>query len=141
LEKLCSHNEDVWKRAFTELEYFDPRFAISLEMLMKLVTSTPARQRTVELLSGYKAESLAGQKITLNCSGDGEDYNFIANGSWRAEHKIGPLGAAVGAVVGGIAGAKARKEAKAKRAANKNSIAKKTSTTSTAAKTAAKRKK
>jgi hypothetical protein len=60
LLKLGNANEQVWKPAFEELEYFDPRLAIDLQELMDRITKSPARQRMVEVLSGRKAGSLAG---------------------------------------------------------------------------------
>jgi hypothetical protein len=89
LDQLGSDNEAVWKKASTELEYFDPRLAINLETLMKTVTEAPARQRMVEILSGRKAESLAGQEVNLTNLGQDKGYNFFANkGSWWADHKV-----------------------------------------------------
>ena len=88
LGQLASNDEAIWKKAFVELEYFDPRLAIDLETLMKTVTEAPARQRMVEILSGRAAESLAGQEVNLRAIGQGEGYNFFAKGSWWAEHKV-----------------------------------------------------
>ncbi len=88
LAQLGSNDEAVWKKAFEELEYFDPRLAIDLETLMNTVTEAPARQRMVEVLSGRPAESLAGQQVNLRAIGQGEGYNFVAQGSWWAEHKV-----------------------------------------------------
>ena len=82
-------DDEVWRGAFEELEYFDPRLAIDLETLMKDVTDSPARQRMVEVLSGRELDSLKGKAITLRKSGDA-DINFFApdSGSWWAEHKV-----------------------------------------------------
>jgi hypothetical protein len=89
LAKLSSDQESVWKPAFEELEHFDPRLAIDLEPLMNEVTESPARERLVEILSGRNAGSLAGKQITLRRVGNGGDgYNFLAEGSWWAEHKV-----------------------------------------------------
>jgi hypothetical protein len=52
IDWLGSDNEETWKGAFEELEYFDPRLAIDLETLMAEVTKAPARQRLVEVMSG-----------------------------------------------------------------------------------------
>ena len=49
LLKLNSADEHLWKSAFEELEYFDPRLAIELPELMERVTDSPARQRMVEV--------------------------------------------------------------------------------------------
>jgi len=89
LSQLGTDNEAVWKKAFAELEYFDPRLAIDLETLMNQIVTVPARQRMVEILSGRKAESHAGQDIKLNKLDNDEGYNFFSNmGSWWAEHKV-----------------------------------------------------
>ena len=88
LAKLGSDKEETWKPAFEELEYFDPRLAIDLETLMANVTETPARQRMVEVLSGRAAGSLASKKVELSPLGNGNGFNFRAEGSWWAEHQI-----------------------------------------------------
>ena len=84
-------DDEVWRGAFEELEYFDPRLAIDLETLMKDVTDSPARQRMVEVLSGRDVDSLKGKPITLR--GVGQDgFNFFdGQGSWWAEHKVDRL--------------------------------------------------
>lgn len=88
LKLLASEDEAVWKPAFAELEYFDPRLAADLETLMDGVLVSPVRQRMVEVLSGRDAGSLAGKDVQLRKFGDG-DYNFFAdNGSWWAEPRI-----------------------------------------------------
>jgi hypothetical protein len=61
LLKLGNGNESVWKPAFEELEYFDPRLAIDLQTLMDRYTESPTRQRMVEILSGREARSLKGR--------------------------------------------------------------------------------
>jgi hypothetical protein len=90
LAQLASKDEATWKKAFVELEYFDPRLAIDLETLMKTVTEAPARQRMVEVLSGRKAETLAGEDVSLRPLGNGDGYNFFAPniGSWWAEQHV-----------------------------------------------------
>jgi hypothetical protein len=55
LLKLGNANEKVWKPAFEELEYFDPRLAFDLETLMDRYKEAPGRQRMVEVMSGYEA--------------------------------------------------------------------------------------
>ena len=52
LLKLGNTNEAVWKPAFEELDYFDPRLAIDLETLMERYTEYPVRRRLVAVLSG-----------------------------------------------------------------------------------------
>lgn len=88
LLKLNSADEHLWKTAFEELEYFDPRLAIKLPEMMDRVTQAPARQRLVELMSERAAGSLAGKEINLNPVGEG--YNFFSQGvgSWWAEPKV-----------------------------------------------------
>ncbi len=90
LLKLGNQNEKVWRAAFEELEYFDPRLAIDLETLMDRYKEAPARQRMVEVLSGRTAGQLAGKEVMLRgVRGDG--FNFFAQpnfGSWWAEHKV-----------------------------------------------------
>jgi hypothetical protein len=90
LLKLGSANEAVWKPAYEELEYFDPRLAIGLQALMDRYTETPARQRMVEILSGREAGSLKGKKIELRKFGGPDDFNFFAQneGSWWAENRV-----------------------------------------------------
>jgi hypothetical protein len=89
LLELNSTEERVWKPAFEDLEYFDPRLAIGLEDLMERVTESPARQRIVEVLSGRIAGSLAGQEIKL-WRGNGY-FNFVGRGSWWAEHRVSQI--------------------------------------------------
>jgi hypothetical protein len=90
LLKLGNSNESVWKPAFEELEYFDPRLAIDLQTLMDRYTETPARQRMVEVLSGREAESLKGKDVQLRKFGGPDDFNFFAQneGSWWAENRV-----------------------------------------------------
>jgi hypothetical protein len=54
LLKLGNDNEAVWKPAFEELEYFDPRLAIDLQTLMERYMDSPTRQRMVEVMSGRR---------------------------------------------------------------------------------------
>ena len=90
LLKLGNDNEAVWKPAFEELEYFDPRLAIDLQTLMDRYTESPARQRMVEILSGREAGSLKGKNVQLRKFGGPDDFNFFAklNGSWWAENRV-----------------------------------------------------
>ncbi len=89
VSKLSSADERIWKPAFEELEYFDPRLAIGLEDLMDHVTESPARQRMVEVLSERDADSLAGKEIKL-WRGNGF-FNFVGRGSWWAEHQVSEI--------------------------------------------------
>jgi hypothetical protein len=84
---LGSDEETIWKSAFEEFEYFDPRLAIDLETLMKDVTESPARQRMVEVLSGREAESLKGKTVSLRGFGDGHNFSD-GRGSWWAEVRV-----------------------------------------------------
>ncbi len=90
LLKLGNGEESVWKPAFEELEYFDPRLAIDLQILMDRYKEAPGRQRMVEVLSGREAGQLAGKEVSLRPVGQ-DGFNFFAQpnfGSWWAEHKI-----------------------------------------------------
>ena len=90
LLKLGNDNESVWKPAFEELEYFDPRLAIDLQTLMDRYTESPARQRMVEIMSGREADSLKGKNVQLRKFGGPDDFNFFAQneGSWWAENRV-----------------------------------------------------
>jgi hypothetical protein len=89
LAMLESDDETVWKPAFEHLEYFDPRLAIDLEVLMRENIKAPSRQRMVEVLSGRPAGSLKTDEVNLRGVG-GDGFNFFSpkTGSWWAEHKI-----------------------------------------------------
>jgi hypothetical protein len=92
LKELGSDDEKTWKAAWDELDYLDPRLATDLQTLMKQMTENPAHSRMVELLSDRKADSMAGQTITLAPVGN-DGFNFRSNnGSWWAEHKIERIG-------------------------------------------------
>jgi hypothetical protein len=92
LEALGSDDKAVWEPAFDTFEYFDPRLAMDLEVLMDLVVDTPTRQRLVEVLCSRPKGHLEGKDITLSKTGK-DSFNFRAdNGSWWAEHKIERLG-------------------------------------------------
>jgi hypothetical protein len=89
LLKLGNTNEAVWRPAFEELEYFDPRLAIELQTLMDRYKEPPTRQCMVEVLSGRPAGQLNGKEIDLRNVANG--FNFFAKpnfGSWWAEHRI-----------------------------------------------------
>jgi hypothetical protein len=90
LLKLNSANKDVWKPAFEELEYLDPRLAIGLEDLMERVTESRARQRLVAVLSDFEPGSLSGKEITI-IRGDGS-FDFLSGRRvWTAEHKVSEI--------------------------------------------------
>jgi predicted Zn-dependent protease len=90
LVNLGSAKEVTWKAAYEELEYFDPRLAIDLQSLMDDVTTSPARQRMVEILSQRPMNSLAEKDVSIRRLGSGSDgYNFFdGRGSWWAEHRV-----------------------------------------------------
>ncbi len=92
LLKLGNDNEAVWKPAFEELDYFDPRLAIDLETLMERYTEYPLRQRLVEVLSGYAPDTLKSRE-DLKIRSVGAGFNFTGKtargvGSWWAEHRV-----------------------------------------------------
>jgi hypothetical protein len=92
LTDLGSPEEKVWKAAWDELDYLDPRLAIDLPTLMKDVPEGPARTRTVELCSERKADSLSGKHVEIRPVGD-DGFSFFADiGSWWAEHRIDRIG-------------------------------------------------
>jgi hypothetical protein len=92
LVMLGSDDESVWKPAFEHLEYFDPRLAIDLEILMREHVDAPSRQRMVEILSGRPAGSLLRVEVNLRAtSRDGFNFFSPGIGSWWAEHKIARL--------------------------------------------------
>jgi hypothetical protein len=90
LLKLGNGNESVWKPAYEELEYLDPRLAIDLQTLMDRYTESPTRERMVEILSGREAGSLKGKKVQLRKFGGPDDFNFFVEneGSWWAENRV-----------------------------------------------------
>jgi hypothetical protein len=96
LFKLGHHNEAVWKPAFEELEYFDPRLAIDLETLMNRYKENPARHRLVELLSGQDADSMKDyQDLEIRAVDSG--FNFTGKMekgvlSWWAERRVDRIG-------------------------------------------------
>jgi len=98
LVNLGSDKEETWKAAYEELEYFDPRLAIDLETLMSDVTTAPARQRMVEILSQRPVGSLEGKDVIIRRLGSGnEGFNFFdGRGSWWAEHRVERINAGVG---------------------------------------------
>ncbi|MFO0890785.1 MAG: hypothetical protein U0790_16770 [Isosphaeraceae bacterium] len=93
LLRLASGNEELWKKAFEDLEYYDPRLAMDLPSLMEKVKETPTRQRLVEVLSGRDAGSLKYKTVELRKFD--RFYNFFAdNGSWWAEPAISQINSA-----------------------------------------------
>lgn len=93
LLKLGNGEESVWRPAFEELEYLDPRLAIDLQTLMDRYKEPPGRQRLVEVLSGREPGSLKGKDVQLRKFGGPDDFNFTAdNGSWWAENRVDRIG-------------------------------------------------
>ncbi len=90
LLKLNSQNEHLWKPAFEDLEYFDPRLAIGLEELMDRVTESPARQRMVAVLSERDLEKLEGREIKLR-RGAGFFNFFTERATWWAEQRVSEI--------------------------------------------------
>jgi hypothetical protein len=95
LKELNSEKDEVWRKAWDALDYFDPRLAIDLTTLMTDVTDEPARTRLYFLLQGYynpeKLPDLDGAvSLRSHTDAKGETYyNFvIKNGSTWAEHKV-----------------------------------------------------
>jgi hypothetical protein len=87
LKDLGDEDEKVWKAAWDEFQYQDPRLVIDLVTLMDEIKEKPARTRMVDIFSDSKADSHAGQDIKIFAVNDG--YNFRSdNTSWWAEHKI-----------------------------------------------------
>jgi hypothetical protein len=70
LLRLGSSNEALWKKAFDDLEYYDPRLAMHLQALMDNVIETPTRQRMVEVLSCREPGSLKEWQVKLRNHGD-----------------------------------------------------------------------
>ena len=92
LLKLGNENEALWKPAFEELEYFDPRLAIDLETLMERYSEYPVRRRLVEILSGYAPDFLK-EREDFQIRPVGTGFNFSAKsargrGSWWAENRV-----------------------------------------------------
>ena len=91
LKDLGSNEEAEWKAAWNRLDDLDPRLAIDLPTLMDEVKDALSRTRMVELCSDRAADSLAGKDVTLRAVG-ADGYNFVAGGSWWAEHRIDRIG-------------------------------------------------
>jgi hypothetical protein len=89
LAKLGSADEDVWKPAFEELEYFDPRLAIDLKTLMHEMVDSPRRERMVAVMSGRPAAQLEGRRIELReVPGGGHNFASTPGGSWWADQDV-----------------------------------------------------
>ncbi len=91
LLKLGNENEKVWRPAFEELEYFDPRLAMDLETLMDRYKESPARKRMVEVMSGKEAGWFGDQEVNFGRSRNGMFYFGTLKSFLRADHKIEDL--------------------------------------------------
>jgi hypothetical protein len=86
--RLGSDKDAIWKPAFEELEYFDPRLAIDLQTLMRNVTESPARRRMAALLMGKIADSFIGKKVELIPVGEAFNFLVDGNGAFNADHRV-----------------------------------------------------
>jgi hypothetical protein len=89
LLRLGSDNEKLWKQAFEDLSYLDPRLTMGLEPLMKAVPESPARERLAALLTD-RSPSLIQGRVRLESSHDGYHF-FDGHGRWWVEAKIGRI--------------------------------------------------
>ncbi|WP_406694989.1 RNA polymerase sigma factor [Singulisphaera sp. Ch08] len=88
LVKLGSMDENDWRPAFAELEYFDPRLAVELETLMTDVGESPTRQRIVAVLGGHPADTFEGKAVILRPVDGGFNFFVTPGGAWWAEHDV-----------------------------------------------------
>jgi hypothetical protein len=96
LGHLGDKNEAVWRPAFEEFEYFDPRLAVGLEALMDQVPDAPARQRIVAVMSGRKPETVEGKEVDLRKFAGGFNFFSRPGGSWWAEADVKLINAHIG---------------------------------------------
>jgi hypothetical protein len=93
LADLGSKDPKVWKPAFDELCYFDPRITRSLSELMDNVKDPTTRNRLVAVLCDQPADAFEGATVTLDSS-DPDANNFRdSRGSWWAENRVERLNA------------------------------------------------
>jgi RNA polymerase sigma factor (sigma-70 family) len=94
---LGSDKAEVWKAAFEEFEYYDPRLAVNLEKLMEQVTDNPARQRLVAVLGDSDPEDPEIRKRdTIQLVRVDEKHCIFSNEAgttWWAEHRVDRLNA------------------------------------------------
>jgi hypothetical protein len=91
ITSLGNDKESVWKPAFEQLEYFDPRLCIDLPTLMQDSKETIARIRLVEVLSDVPPGTFKDKDIQLRSAPNGS-FNFTGDrGSWWAEPQISRL--------------------------------------------------
>ena len=91
LVKLDSEDEKVWKAAFEELEYYDPRLAIDVKTLADNVTSKPLRQRMMEVLAGQTPGAFGEQEMNLRDNGADNFTLMAANSGWWLPGSIANL--------------------------------------------------
>jgi hypothetical protein len=97
LDWLGSDRDEIWKPAFEQLEYLDPRLAIDIVTLMAEVKEAPARQRMVEVMSGRQPGSLGDKTVNLGGIGRAEGMYFESkSGTWWAENKVARINAREG---------------------------------------------
>ena len=82
LVKLDSEDEKVWKAAFKELEYLDPRLAIDIQTLAENVTTKPLRQRLMEVLLSLPAGTLGDKNAVVNHNGRNVFELTVGNAIW-----------------------------------------------------------
>ena len=81
LEALGKDDEKIWRAAWDQLHYLDPRLTFELPKLMAEVPDGLARTRVVELLTGTKADSMRGSTIEIALRDDG--YYTYKSGKWN----------------------------------------------------------
>ncbi|TWU35194.1 hypothetical protein Q31b_52900 [Novipirellula aureliae] len=101
LEDLQSSQDVVWRSAYQELQYFDPRLALRIDELFELDTMkhSPGRNRLAAILIGCGINNTADWKyIRLNPIGDG-NFNICCSNNpdtcganYWGEREIGLLG-------------------------------------------------
>ena len=89
LEQLGSAEDEVWKPAFEELEYFDPRLVLHLETVMQVAVDYPKRPRVVAVMSGWLPSKLEGKQVEVRKVGSGgHNFSMVPGGSWWADADV-----------------------------------------------------
>jgi hypothetical protein len=96
LQSLGSDDEKVWKPAFEQLEYFDPRLTEDLATLMQNATEPVGRNHLVEILSGYPPGIIKNSTITLQHPRHSSVFQFKSEGEfspkvWLVEDTVSKL--------------------------------------------------
>jgi hypothetical protein len=73
---LGGADENVWRPAFAQLEYFDPRLAMGLTALMDEVKDQPARGRLVAVLCDIDPKYVPEPRIELKPVAGGYNFEF-----------------------------------------------------------------